>query len=144
MTDEHCCANFGELRKVVEDVAKKAANSAAEKVHLQMKVELIQMEKRLTDDMSRVIDARLDNSLGMTPQEHLIQHDQIRRTNDFFGDFRSAFWKKAMMTLAFGAIVFLGGYLVDYKISKKKNKEPFVLREQLYPSSQERPDAPNP
>lgn len=134
-THNDCCATTGELRKVVEEVAEKAAQSAVEKMHLQLRLDLSAMEQRISNDVSDVIDDRIQKALGMTPQDHVIQHDRLRRTGEFFGDLRMSFWKKGLMLLIFAGIAFLGGYSADLKSLKfSKTDQPAITRDEYqYP-----------
>lgn len=144
MTDKPYAIS-GELRAVVEEVAEKAANSAVEKMRLRIQLDLLEMEKRLSQDVTDTIDDRIQKALGMTPQEHIIQHDQIRRTSDFFGGLNMAFWKRALLALIFGGLAFLGGYATDFKASKKPPVETqAITRDESHYPRQEAPHASDP
>lgn len=110
----------GEWRRVMEEVAEKAANSAVEKMALKIQLDLMQMERRMADDLSETIEERINKALGMSAQDHIIAHDQMRRTSEFFGDLRMAFWKRVIVGVIFAALAFLGGYATDLKLSQKK------------------------
>lgn len=138
MTDK-CCATTGELRTVVEEVAEKAASSAVEKVHLQLRLELAEMERRISSDVSDVIDDRISKALGMTPQEHIIQHDQIRRTNSFFSGLQTDFWKKLLMFILLGGLGFLGGYSADLTKTQKPTVEKHAITRDEYQKPKQGP-----
>lgn len=141
---QNCCATTGELRRVVEEVAEKAAQSAVDKVHLQLQLELAAMERRISNDVSEVIDNRVQKALGMSPQEHIIQHDRLRRTNDFLGGLQLAFWKKALLVILFAGLAFFGGYATDFKLHKKNSADQAITRDEYRYPKKERDNASNP
>jgi hypothetical protein len=143
MSLDNCCASTGELRRVVEEVAEKAANSAAEKMRLQVQLDLMDMERRLSADLAHTVEEKINRALGMTPQEHIIQHDQMRRTNDFFGGVQTDFWKKIILVLAFGAIAFIGGYAVDYRVTKAVKSDQAITRDEYSYPKKDASYAPN-
>ena len=122
----------GELRRVVEEVAERAANSAAEKTHLRIQLDLMEMEKRLTRDLSDIVEEKIEKALGMTPQKHIIQHAQFQRTNDFFGGLQTDLWKKILLILIFGGMAFFGGYATDLKISKAPKADQAITRDEYH------------
>lgn len=115
MGPENCCASSGELRKVVEEVAEKAAERAVESVYYRIKADIAEMEKRMTRDITDRVDSRIQDALGMTPQEHIIQHDRMRRTGDFLGGVRDAFWKRVLTAILVGGLAIFGGYSTNWK-----------------------------
>ncbi len=142
-THTDCCATTGELRKVVEEVAEKAAQSAVEKMHLQLRLDLSAMEQRISNDVSDVIDDRIHKALGMSPQDHVIQHDRLRRTGEFFGDLRSSFWKRAVLIVIFAGLAFFGGYAADFKNLKfSTSDQPALTRDEYQYPRQESNHAP--
>jgi len=143
MSLDNCCASTGELRRVVEEVAEKAANAAAEKMRLQVQLDLMDMERRLSADLAHTVEDRINNALGMTPQEHIIQHDHLRRANDFFGGVQMDFWKKILLVLTFGAMAFIGGYAADYKVTKVLKSDQAITRDEYNYPKKDINDAPN-
>lgn len=133
----------GELRRVVEEVAERAANSAAEKTRLRIQLDLMEMEKRLSHDLSNVVEDRIQKALGMTPQDHIIQHDQLRRANDFFGGVKTDLWKKILLAIFFGGMVFFAGYATDLKITKAPKADQAITRDEYYQGKRQS-DAYNP
>lgn len=144
-THTDCCATTGELRKVVEEVAEKAAQSAVEKMHLQLRLDLSAMERRMANDLSDVIDDRIQKALGMSPQDHVIQHDRLRRTGEFMSNLRSAFWKRALLIMGFAGLALLGGYATDFKpLTLSTADQPAMIRDEYQQPHKESDHASDP
>lgn len=115
MSPEDCCVSSGELRQVVEDVAEKAANRAVDTMYYRLKADFADMEKRMSADFSEAIDAKIHDALGMTIQDHIIQHDRMRRMSNFFTDLNGAFWKKYLAIILIAGLAFFTGTTADLK-----------------------------
>lgn len=131
MTPSNCCATSGELRQVVEDVAQKAAERAVEAVYWRLKADLIESEKRLTRELTDRVDSRLRDALGMSPQDHIIQHDRMQEAGRLIESVKEAFWKRIVTALIIAALAFLGGYSTDAKsiLHKPKADQTALVRD---------------
>lgn len=103
-----CCANTGEMRTMMEDVAEKAAQRAATSVANQVRLELNQLESRLQRELSAQIKQSIDEFLGMTPHEHAISHDKMRRVTETFDQVKSAVWQRVVAVGTVLALIAFG------------------------------------
>lgn len=146
MGQDICCATTGELRKVVEDVAEKAAERAVDTMYYKLKADFAEMEKRISNDISDRVDARIQDFLGMTAQEHIIQHDRIKQTNDLFGGIRSAFWKRVITSVLLVGMALAGGYSASLAsgLGKAHADTVAITRDDYAPLTSEDDDESNP
>lgn len=108
MSDDCKCefANSGELRDMIEKVAEKAAKDAAENVSNKLHLEMMEMERRMEKNLLNQFDSKLKEYFGMTPQEHAIEHDRMKKLYTAWEGISNALWKKiamAIIVIALGA-----------------------------------------
>ncbi|WP_087106106.1 hypothetical protein [Parendozoicomonas haliclonae] len=79
---------------MVEEVAEKVADRTAERVSDKMRLEMMEMETRMRTEISKDIDAKLKEFLGMSPTDHAVQHGKLDQLVKFAESTTTAVWKK--------------------------------------------------
>lgn len=90
------------LSKASEEAAQKTADLMSAKLKLEMR----DMESRLSSEVSETVDAKLNKFLGMSPTEHAIEHDHCRTFLDSVEIVKST-WIKRMTNAAIALIAVL-------------------------------------
>lgn len=67
------------IRAMMEEVADKAAKTAAQSVSNEIRLEMLQMEQRLRSEIMRDMRNTLNEALGMKPTEHAVQHSEMSK-----------------------------------------------------------------
>lgn len=116
------CANSRELRKMIDQVAEKAAKDAAENVSRQLHMDMLEMEHRLEKQLLKEFDSKLKEYFGMTPQEHAIEHDRMKKMYGAWEGISSAFWKKITLGILLAALGTAG-----FNIANSKTLKPAIL-----------------
>lgn len=130
--DNSCinCLDQDELRKMMNEVAEHAAKTAAKEVALELKLEIAQMKAELKQEFSHELDNKLGVFMGMTPNEHAVEHDRMRRVMSFYNQLTDGFKKKAIAVVI--AVVFALG--AGYNIPDIKAivyKKPDTVKERV-------------
>lgn len=109
---------------MMEEVAEKAATRAAEVVAKDLKLEMIEANHQLKEDLVAEIERQLQKHMGMTPLEHAQQHDRIKRFMDLVASVSAGFWKKVGMGLIVLALSVGAGKTIDIKALINPKPEP--------------------
>lgn len=118
------CSNSGELRAMIEDVADKAAKNAAASVAKDLKIEMLQMETRIEEKIVGRVELKLQEHFGMTPQEHAIEHDRMRKIYNTWAGLSTAFWKKVIVGVAVIGLGAAAGTFVEIKALPQSKPSP--------------------
>lgn len=98
---DDCCANSGELRNMMEEVAEKAAKRAADLTSANLKLQMYEMQQRINEEF----EAKLREYFGMSAQDHAIEHSKMRRVVESIDSIKGDFFKKiAVFLLTFGLL----------------------------------------
>lgn len=122
------CANSRELREMIEEVADQAATRAAESVAKDMQIRMLELEQRLERNFSAELDKKLVEHFGMTPQEHAIEHDRMKKLYDMWNGFANALGKKVFIAIVTIALTISATQLVDFKAVVTQKPEPVVQK----------------
>ncbi len=124
MTGNTClnCDNSGELLKMMDEVAQKAADRAADKVHQGIKLEMVQMEHRIKEDMG----SRIDSWMGMKSRDHYAQHAELTKMLQMQHRVESSIKQRILTSLAIiGIVGMLTVPFISYKVVQQL-MAPFV------------------
>lgn len=71
------CDNSGAVVQMMSDVAREAANQAAERVSDKLRLEMLENHQKLKEEIVEDLDKRMQASLGMSTAEHTIDHAKL-------------------------------------------------------------------
>lgn len=112
MSDK-CCTQSGELRVMIDEAAEKAATRVADKLASELKVEILNRDKELRVEISEMIDQKFRDYFGMTPQQHLVEHSQIKLHLEFLRSIWVNIGKKLGLAIILGSLAFIGASTKD-------------------------------
>lgn len=94
--------------EIARRIAQEASELACERLAAKLEISSLVQAAKLKEDIKDIIDQRFIEYFGMTPQEHLIEHSQMRNHLSFIRGVWVGIGKKLAMGLLIAAIAFSG------------------------------------
>lgn len=103
-------------REIIQIVAEAAAQKAAADIIVEVRQEVAEQFHAMREDFKKELARDLKSYFGKTePEDHIIQHSQIKGFLDWGTDFQKSMMNKIALALIIMAIVAIGGVALASK-----------------------------